>query len=97
MKNLGAYLRKLARLKQGGGDRVRAVRNSYRNVIRDHPEFIEDMARRCFMYSSTHVPGDPAASAFNEGQRQAYLAILEMAELTDAQIERILAEGRNAI
>lgn len=38
----------------------------------------EDLARLCHVGVTTHVPGDPHASAFREGQRSVFLYMAGM-------------------
>ena len=46
----------------------------------DGEKVLDDLKKRLGLYKSTHVPGDPHASAFYEGQRNAILLLLRMLE-----------------
>lgn len=68
-----------------GGGRRAAVAMAYRNLLgRDNPSgrlIVADMARYCNVGSSSFVAGDPHQTAFNEGARDAFLHLVEMAGL----------------
>ncbi len=48
---------------------------------------LEDLRTFCFVYDTTHEPGDPATSARNEGRREVYLHIIGMLQVTAADLK----------
>lgn len=69
----------------GPRDRA-AVGMAYRNLLgRDNPSgrlIVADMGRYCNVGATSFVPNDPHQTAFNEGQRDAFLHMLQMAGLS---------------
>lgn len=65
----------------------------YAALLRNHPLAVQDMARAAGMYSTSFVPGDPHATAHNEGRRALFLHICEMAGLTPDDVHRLMKEG----
>ena len=77
-----------------GFRRRAAVAMAYRNLLgRDNPSgrlIVADMARYCNVGSTSFVPGDPQATAFNEGQRDAFLHLLQMAGLRPDEFPELM-------
>ena len=67
------------------GGRRAAVAMAYRNLLgRDNPSgrlIVADMARYCNVGGTSFVAGDPHQTAFNEGARDAFLHLVQMAGL----------------
>lgn len=55
----------------------------------------EDLARYCNLRASSFVPGDPLATAFNEGQRDVLLHLMETARLDVTALMDDETEGRD--
>lgn len=53
---------------------------------------LTDLAEYCQFGRTSFVPGDPYQTAFNEGARDAFLHILEMASIDAAAIPAIRKE-----
>lgn len=51
---------------------------------------VADLARYCNVAKSSFVPGDPHQTAFNEGARDAFLHVLEMAGLDPADFPELM-------
>lgn len=64
-------------------DIVRGYKQAFGEPDKPH---VQDAAAFCFVYDTTHVPGDPYTSGLNEGRRQAYLHIMNMLQITQAEI-----------
>ncbi len=56
---------------------------------------LADLAEYCNVQATSFVPGDPAQTAFNEGARDAYLHIVELAGLKPSEIPKLGQEGEN--
>lgn len=70
----------------GPGERVPLLR-AYHDVFeKSGGPVLEDLRRFCYVYDTTHVPGDPAASNINEGKRQTYIHIVQMLETQPSQL-----------
>ena len=59
------------------------LQGKYKNLFStpDGQIVLEDLLRRFYVYSSTHVKDDPTTSAHREGQRQVVLHILKLSKL----------------
>ena len=66
----------------------RRKRRLYRRVFDtiEGRAVLADLALWCCATQTTHVPGDPYASAQLEGRRQVYLRLRQGVEMTDAEI-----------
>lgn len=51
---------------------------------------LQDLALYANLYNSSFCAGDPAQTAFNEGQRELFLHITSMAQLNQADLLRFL-------
>jgi hypothetical protein len=68
-----------------GVERAREVARAYRQALaKDSPEarlVLADLAQYCRVGATSFVPNDPHQTAFNEGARDVYLHVCEMAGL----------------
>jgi hypothetical protein len=73
-----------------GARRGQAVANAYRNLFAvpdgDGRLVIGDLARYCRAGTTSFVAGDPHQTAFNEGARDVFLHVAELAGLNPAAI-----------
>ena len=76
-----------------GAKRGAAVAHAYRNVFAagEGRLVLDDLARYCRAGTTSFVAGDPHQTAFNEGARDAFLHIAELAGLTPADIAQLFA------
>ena len=51
---------------------------------------LADMAHRHFMFTTTHVPGDPNYTAFNEGRRSVVVELLRLANISLSELQATL-------
>ena len=63
-------------------------------------EVLADMARRHYVYATTHVPNDPYYTAFNEGRRAVILELMKLANAPIDQVQKTINQmetihGRN--
>jgi len=75
-----------------GARRGLAVAQAYRSLFAasdDGRRVLEDLARYCRAGCTSFVAGDPHQTAFNEGARDAFLHIVELAGLTPAEIAQL--------
>jgi hypothetical protein len=78
-----------------GARRGAAVAHAYRNVFTadEGRQVLADLARYCRAGCTSFVAGDPHQTAFNEGARDAFLHIVELAGLTPADIAELLTDS----
>jgi hypothetical protein len=72
-----------------GARRGAAVADAYRNLFAasdDGRRVLADLARYCRAGCTSFVAGDPHQTAFNEGARDAFLHVIELAGLTPGEI-----------
>ncbi|MGB8275367.1 MAG: hypothetical protein WCF16_08895 [Alphaproteobacteria bacterium] len=66
---------------------------SYRRLLgSDSPDgrlVMADLARYCRVHATSFAAGDPHQTAFNEGARDAFLHIAEMAGLSPQEIDNL--------
>ncbi len=62
---------------------------AYDEAFRNRPDLLADLARLCNADAETYVPGDPHATAFNEGRRAVWLHIQRMLSLTGADLRAL--------
>lgn len=79
-----------------GARRGSAVANAYRGLFGagsdDGNRVLADLARYCRAGCTSFVAGDPHQTAFNEGARDAFLHVVELAGLTPAEIAQLFAD-----
>jgi len=65
-------------------EKFQAIVNSYNEAFSTPAgqTVLEDLARSCFVYKTTFTPGDPHATAFNEGMRHVVTSIFDMIRRT---------------
>lgn len=79
------------------GRRADEVARQYRIIgeaLRHNPLALADLADLAQAQASTHVPGDPCTSAFNEGRRALFNHLMEAARLSDLDVRAAQAQGR---
>jgi hypothetical protein len=76
-----------------GAPRAAEVANAYRNTFAgdDGRRVLADLARYCRFGATSFVPGDPHQTAFNEGARDAFLHVIELAGVAPGEIAELLA------
>jgi hypothetical protein len=76
-----------------GAKRGVAVAQAYRNLFAagEGRRVLDDLARYCRTGTTSFVAGDPHQTAFNEGARDAFLHIAELAGLTPTDIAQLFA------
>ena len=74
-----------------GADVARAYRNLFALREGDGRLVLDDLARYCRAGATSFVAGDPHQTAFNEGARDAFLHVIELAGLTPADIAQLFA------
>jgi hypothetical protein len=69
------------------------VAGAYRNAFAGHDgrRVLLDLARYCRFGTTSFVPGDPHQTAFNEGARDAFLHVIELAALDANDVAELLA------
>lgn len=70
--------------------RRRLAAAGYATLGQHHPHTLADIAVRGRLYRSSHVPGDPQTTAFNEGRRSLALEIHELAGLDPQKLSRLV-------
>jgi hypothetical protein len=80
-----------------GTRRAAEVASAYRNTFAgdDGRRVLLDLARYCRFGATSFVAGDPHQTAFNEGARDAFLHVIELAGLTAAEIGQALATDQS--
>ena len=77
-------------LRNAFGGRGAGVANAYRSVFADRSGdgrlVLEDLARYCRAGTTSFVASDPHQTAFNEGARDVFLHIAELAGLDPSDI-----------
>ena len=71
------------------------LRDDYRTTF-DGPAaepVLADLATFCRARETTHVPGDPHASALLEGRREVWLRIAELTQLSNEELWRLRGIG----
>jgi len=58
--------------------------------IPEGKEMLADMAHRHYMFTTTHVPGDPHYTAFNEGRRSVVVELLQLANISLSELQATL-------
>ncbi|HTI86318.1 MAG TPA: hypothetical protein VL966_06920 [Alphaproteobacteria bacterium] len=76
-----------------GARRAAEVAGAYRNTFAgdDGRRVLNDLARYCRFGTTSFVPGDPYQTAFNEGARDAFLHVIELAGLGANDVAELLA------
>ena len=76
-----------------GAKRGVGVAHAYRNLFAaDEGRLVlDDLARYCRAGTTSFTAGDPHQTAFNEGARDTFLHIAELAGLTPADIAQLFA------
>lgn len=59
-------------------------------ALRHHPMVLADIAARGGLWKSSHVPGDPHSTAYNEGRRSLALEIVELAGLPPDRLRALI-------
>lgn len=82
----------------GSGPAVVKAAGAYRDTLGSGSpqarQVLEDLSRLCFAATTTFVPGDPVATAFNEGKRTVLLHILEAAGVKAGDLMAQLLEEK---
>ncbi len=68
---------------------ARDLAAAYRRTFPARSPVLTDLAALCHASQETYVPGDPTATAFNEGRRAVWLHIMRMLGLTDADLRQL--------
>ncbi len=84
MKPVLEWLRLWAR--RGEADRLALA---YRLAFTGRRPVLTDLAVLCHAMAETYVPGDPHATAFNEGRRAVWLHIMRMLDLTTEDMRQL--------
>lgn len=89
----------LAWLKNAFGVRGASVAAAYRSLFGspagDGARVLADLARYCRAGTTSFVAGDPHQTAFNEGARDVFLHIVELAGLDPAAVADFFNEETN--
>ena len=86
-------------LRLHGAARARRTAQAYRELLL--PEgamarlILADLATYCRAGQTSFVPGDPHQTAFNEGARDAFLHIAELAGLKPADFPELIHEAQD--
>lgn len=78
-----------------GGKAARAHRAYLLTFAADRLEaqaVLRDLAHYCNVASTSFVPGDPHATAFNEGQRDVFNHVAEILGLSPEAVVRLIQE-----
>lgn len=77
------------------GLKARQRKALYRDFFKtdDGKKVLADLARRHFVFTTTHVPRDSDYSAFNEGRRTVILDIMSLVNIPIEDLEKL---GRKA-
>jgi hypothetical protein len=86
-------------LRNAFGARGASVASAYRSVFAgptgDGRRVLEDLARYCRAGATSFVAGDPHQTAFNEGARDVFLHVVELAGLDPAAVTEFFNEETN--
>lgn len=55
-------------------------------------EVLRDLVKSTFFLNTTHVPGDPYSTSFNEGQRALVSRMLRTANINYARLTRMMEQ-----
>lgn len=67
--------------------RANSLVAQYRAAFESRRDVLTDLARLCHARAETYVPGDPTATAFNEGRRAVWLHIQRMLNVAPDDLE----------
>lgn len=88
-------------LRSAGERESRAIAAAFRHRIGDDSEeaklILADLARYCRIGQTSFVPGDPHQTAFNEGGRDVFLHIVELAGLKPGDLPQIAQPPRSEL
>lgn len=76
--------------------RAQKIVSKYQRVFgsSEGRDVLHDMMKSNFVLRSTFVPGDAQATAYQEGQRESVLAILNMLKLDPSQFLNVVNENK---
>lgn len=76
------------------GRRAKQVGGAYMTLFAtvEGRDVLRDLANYCRVGTSSFVPGDPHQTAFNEGARDVFLHVAEMAGLSPADFPQLTKE-----
>ena len=86
-------------LRLHGDTRARRTAQAYRALLSEESGIarliLADLATYCRAGQTSFVPGDPHQTAFNEGARDTFLHIAEMAGLKPADFPALIQEAQD--
>lgn len=73
------------------------LEKAYHEIFNTQPGQIvlHDLLRFGFIFQTTHVPGDPNLSAFNEGRRSVALRVLDMLERKTKDAQELVSDAQD--